>query len=230
MELITAKLISNKKLTDSIFELTISASKYRFQSGQHLLIQIPQTPEPKMAAFSIAADDRKIGSLRLFIRHLENSPTTEYLSKLKPHSTINITSARGSCLFKNPAKKDVFFFCTGTGLAQHISFISSNREKFPDVHMHLWVEVKNEGEIYLESELEVFKRESTTFDFEYIVQSPKAEWKGKSGCLVDHITSLVFDSQNTQVYLCGRPDMVNLADNLLQSRGLSPENIIFESY
>ena len=228
MELITATLISNKKLTPSIFELKINAPNYTFQSGQYVMVQIPQEPEPKMAAFSIASDDRKVGFLRLLIRDLKDSPTTQYLSELKPQSPIHITSAKGDCLFKTPVKKNIFFFCTGTGLAQHISFIHSNREKFPKTHMLLWIEARDEEDIYLKPELQEIN--SSHFNYEFILRSPKTNWKGLSGSLINHITSFAFEPQDTQVYLCGRPDMVNSANTLLQSKGFSSENIIFESY
>lgn len=230
MKFMTGKITSNKQLTDSIFELRISAPQYSFQSGQYVMIQIPQKPEPKMAVFSIASDDREVGFLRLLIRDLKDSPTTQYLLELKPHSPIHITPAKGDCLFKMPVKKNVFFFCTGTGLAQHISFIHSNRERFPETHMLLWIEVRDEGDIYLESELQEIKESGSHFNYEFILKSPKTDWKGKSGSLVDHIASLDFAPQDTQVYLCGRPDMVTAANTLLQSKGFSSENIIFESY
>ncbi len=230
MELITATLISNKKLTNSIFELRINAPEYTFQSGQYVMVQIPQEPKPKMAAFSIASDEREVGLLRLLIRDLKDSPTTQYLSQLKPQSPIHIAPAKGDCLFKTPVKKNVFFFCTGTGLAQHISYIHSNRERFPEAHMCLWIEVRDEEDIYLESELQEIKESSSHFNYEFILKSPKTDWKGKSGSLIDHISSLVFKPQDTQVYLCGRPDMVTAANTLLKSKGLNSENIIFESY
>lgn len=226
----TGKIISNKQLTDSIFELRISAPKYSFQSGQYVMVQIPQKQEPKMAAFSIASNDREIGFLRLLIRNLKDSPTTRYLSELKPHSPIHITPAKGKCLFKTPVKKNIFFFCTGTGLAQHISFIHSNRERFPEAHMCLWIEVRSESDVYLESEFKTLKENSVNFEYEFIIKSSEINWKGKSGSIIDHIASLDFEPQNTQVYLCGRPDMVSSANTLLQSKGLNSENIIFESY
>lgn len=147
-----------------------------------------------------------------------------------------------------PTDTNVILIATGTGLAPYISMLRTmlqtvgiNR-KIAVIHgaRHSW-------DLGYRSELEMMERLSDKFAYMPIISSPEEEhipWKGLTGFVKDAWESKELkdafdghpDPENTHVYLCGNPLMIDMALEMLGAEGYTehsrkqPGNIHLEKF
>ena len=105
------------------FETTRSAG-LRFESGQFVMIGLPNADKPLMRAYSIASPSWQ-ESLEFFSIKVPNGPLTSKLALLAPGDKLLISKKpTGTLVLRDlrPGKR-LFLLSTGTGLAPFMSLI-----------------------------------------------------------------------------------------------------------
>jgi CDP-4-dehydro-6-deoxyglucose reductase, E3 len=202
----------------------------QFQAGQFVMLHVPdpEAGKPILRAYSLASDDKMQSEFKLIIKLFGEGKASQFIKDLKGGETLQFTGPFGKLLFKQPAAKQVLLLCTGAGLSQHMSFLLSHGEKYPDTSFHLLVGVWNEGEIFYQKELESLKIKNFKFDF--VLDSPGPTWKGKKGFVTNFLDEYKINQTDTQVYLCGNPAMIKGAKDLLAKVQFPLERTFAESF
>lgn len=224
------------QVTPTMRELKIRIEdnmKMPFKSGQFVMLQVPAegSPKPVQRAYSIASsadfDDRFI----LLFKHVPGGVASEYVAKLKVGETLHFTGPWGKCLFKQPAAQQVLFVCTGSGLSQHVSFLSTEGKKFPETKFHMLVGVSNETEMFYENELKALKEQLPNFDYDWCLSRPSESWTGRRGRVTQFINEFDYKNIPTHIYLCGSGAMIkDMKHLLIEENGFSKENMVIENF
>jgi NAD(P)H-flavin reductase len=194
------------------------------------MLHVPDTPKPALRAYSIASSDRDQKGFTLLLKFVQGGKASEFVWSLKGNETLNFTGPFGKVFFKEPPAEQIIFLNTGTGVSQHLCFLESLGEKYPNSHYKMLFGVRYENEIYYQSELMELKKKLPHFEFQYIVSRPSESWSGLRGHVQDHIKELSYLSKPTHFYLCGNGAMIKDVKARLTAEGFDANNIIAEAF
>lgn len=230
------KTILQKKrnLTPTLVELTLKLEDPKelvFKTGQFMMLNIPQAEgaKPQLRAYSLASDEREKTHFKLILKYVTGGIGSEYVRGLGEGAPVGFTGPYGKLFFQTPAPEQVLFLCTGAGLSQHYSMLLSQGEFFQKTKFHLLLGVWSEDEIFYREELEELQKKLPNLTFEYVIDQPTAQWKGKRGYVTDCLKN--FDlKKSTAVYLCGNPAMIKGAKQWLEEKAFPKEQVFAESF
>ena len=200
-------------------------------------------------AYSIASASKARKYLEFYITLVHSGALSPRLFNLQPGGRIwlgpKITGA--FTLDLAPNDKGVILVATGTGLAPYMSMLrselaASNRRRFAVIlgARHSW-------DLGYHAELVTMEQLSPHFTSLPIISRPAEEpvpWTGRAGYVLDLWRSREFDNEwgerptpeNSRVFLCGNPAMIEDMVELLSSDGFTehtrktPGSIYMERY
>lgn len=208
------KVHEKRELTESTFVLRFDRHGLNFQAGQHILVG--KSTDDEMREYSIYSGENN-DFLEILVKEVEDGMVSKQLKKLKPMDTIEVEGAVGFFrISKDDLNKKFLFIASGTGIAPFHSFVNT----YPDLDYTLLHGIRTTEEAY---ESDGYK------DGRYIsctTKDPKGNFKGR---VTDYLKKNKV-SKDTLVYLCGNSNMILDAKDILESHGLTHENIHTEVY
>ena len=235
MQLQKAKLVKRTLLTEDVLELVFENKQpMDFQAGQFISVKVEDDPKsPCIRGYSIASAPAKNSkNFTLCIKLLENGRGSNWLKALQEGDSINFLGPNGKFLFNENFRGFSLFIATGAGISPLKSIIENqlinkkNRSKF-----HLIFGVRHINGIFYDELFQNLSKKFQNFTYEITVSKPEKEIsKYKKGRVTDILKTLEINPNNTESYLCGLKDMITEVTSILESKGLSPENIHKEQY
>ena len=223
--------------TPNVRELVIetqNSDEFIFRAGQFVMLHVPVPQvdgKPALRAYSIASEEQNKKGFRLLFKFVENGIASHFVWGLKGAENLNFTGPFGKVFFQEPPTEQIIFLNTGTGLSQHLSFLLSKKEQFPNLKYRMLFGVRNEIEIYGQPQLEKLKDELKDFQFEYILSRPQESWTGKKGYVQHFLKNFDYKSQPTTFYLCGNGGMIKeVKHQLIEIDGLQKNQIWSEAF
>ncbi len=241
----TQGVIERKIIWDhGLFTLVIRAPEVEpFQPGQFLQLGIETDAGHLHRPYSVASPHGE--QLDFFIVLVEEGKLTPRLWAMEVGDKIDVSAkaAGGFTLTHCPGAKSLWLMATGTGLAPYIAMLRtpepwSKYERIMVVHG-----ARLGRDLAYQEELAQFTdRYPERFRYVPVISREQA-----AGALHGRITTCIENgtleaaagqvfSTDCCVMLCGNPDMLDEAENLLEARGLkrnkpkSPGQIIVERY
>ena len=221
-----------------------------FIPGQYTVLALPgsarrcetaeaevQPPDPQKfirRAYSIASSSHEKEYLEFFISLVRSGALTPRLFALKLGDPLWLSpKATGMFTLKDVSEdKNLVFIATGTGLAPYMSILRTYLEadkprKFAVLHgaYHSW-------DLGYRQELFTLQRFCRNFTYLPIINDPQGElvpWKGPSGIVQDLWKGGAIKAawgfqptpENTDVFLCGNPAMIESVTALLKGEGFA---------
>ena len=119
----TGKVIRIEDETSSTRRFWIQVpglESFDFEPGQFVTLDLPihERPNKRWRSYSIASWPDGTNVFELVIVLLESGPGTTYLfNEIKEGSELTYRGAQGVFVLPQPIERDLFFVCTGTGVA-----------------------------------------------------------------------------------------------------------------
>ncbi|MCX6901023.1 MAG: ferredoxin--NADP reductase [Verrucomicrobia bacterium] len=194
-----------------------------------------QAPDPQKLirrAYSIASSSIEKEFLEFYISLVRSGALTPRLFALELGDRLWLSpKPTGMFTLKDvPEDKHVVFIATGTGLAPYMSMLRTYLEadkprKFAVLHgaYHSW-------DLGYRTELFTLQRLCRNFAYLPIINGPQGElapWKGPTGFVQDLWTGGAIRTawgfhptpENTHIFLCGNPAMIESVTSLLAGEG-----------
>lgn len=209
-------LIDKKYLTSDILEITLEKPKnFSFKPGQYVSLMFEDWKGKFSRQYSIAYDDEKVFTLT--IRLWEKWRWAAQLKKLKIWKKVKFLWPLGHFYLQNN-KKEKFFISTWTGLAP---FIAMGKYLGEDVKWHFVIWWRTSEEFYYSEKLKNFKNCET----HYFTSQEETDFSEKW-----RVTNFLprIPKENSEVYLCGNPEMVKAVYADLEAIWYPKENIFSE--
>ncbi|KYG67709.1 phenol 2-monooxygenase [Bdellovibrio bacteriovorus] len=221
--------------TPTVRELVLKTEEpgeFTFKAGQFVMLNVPQgEAKPILRAYSIASDDRIKNGFRLLFKFVENGVASTFVWALKGGELINFTGPFGKVFFQEPPTEQIVFLNTGTGLSQHICYLLSKKEQYPNLRYRMLFGVRSEKDMYYQKEVEALMKELPDFKFEFVLSRPSEEWKGKKGYVQNFISEFDYKNIPTTFYLCGNGGMIKeVKHQLLEVDGFDKTRIWSEAF
>lgn len=198
--------------TPGVRELVVQSQageEFAFKAGQFAMLHVPQGAEkPVLRAYSIASDDRKKNGFRLLFKHVETGKASTYVWSLKGEELLSFTGPFGKVFFQEPPTEQIVFLNTGTGLSQHLCYLLSKKDQYPNLKYRMLFGVRSEQDMYLKEELDNLSNTLPDFKYEFVLSRPQDSWKGKKGYIQNFIKDFDYLNIPTTFYLCGNGGMI----------------------
>ncbi|MGZ3775652.1 MAG: FAD-binding oxidoreductase [Pseudobdellovibrionaceae bacterium] len=221
--------------TPTVRELVLKTDnpqEFSFKAGQFVMLNVPQgEAKPILRAYSIASDDRNKDGFRLLFKFVENGIASNFVWGLKGQELLNFTGPFGKVFFQEPPTEQVVFLNTGTGLSQHLCYLLSKKEQYPQIRYRMLFGVRTEKDIYYEKEIEALEKELKDFKFEFVLSRPQDSWTGKKGYVQNFISEFDYKNIPTTFYLCGNSGMIKeVKHQLIEVDGFDKSRVWSEAF
>lgn len=209
---------------------------FTFHAGQFAFLEIPDQNDidgkPLKKAYSIGSTNEQLQTqwtCTTLVKKTRDGGMSDYLtSKLQVGDIVKYTAPLWH-LGKETKSENYLLISTGSGLTPIYSIyqtLITNNTYNKIAHIF--------GERYQDQLIEniVSSRHQTdkTKHFLHLSQDQKDGWEtGRIQASIDSALQFL-DTQNIQVYICGKPSMVEDITTILWEKWILPENIAFEKY
>lgn len=261
-----ATIVGREEINAQLWVLRVrpDGALFNFSPGQFAVLgllgsaprvpeAVPEEPAPEPGkmirrAYSIASASVERRYIEFYITLITSGGLTPRLFALK-HGSRVFLGPKASGIFtldKVAPEKAVVLIATGTGLAPYVSMlrtllVGDSQRRFVVLHgaRYSW-------DLGYRGELESLARLRSNFTYIPSITRPDEDphFVGHTGRIqalleqgvVERESGVSFDPAKTEVFLCGNPDMVKVATEMLQQKGFAgkggatPPTIHVEEY
>lgn len=210
---------------------------FDFKPGQFVTLDLPihERPAKRWRSYSIASWPDGSNVFELLIVLLEDGAGTPYLfNDVKEGSELTFRGPQGVFTLPDPLEKELYFVCTGTGIAPFRSMVQHiHRHRIPHPPIHLIFGTRTQNDLLYVDELKQLEEEMEGFYF--VPTLSREKWDGRQGYVHEVYEDLVKEKKGgspppAQFYLCGWKAMVDEAKQRIQGLGYERKAIHQELY
>ena len=230
------------------FFIKIEVDKFNYTAGQFIQVKINDL----IRSYSIASFNENSNIVELIIVKLEGGDMSTLLfEKITEGDELEVKGPLGKFVLPDVIDNDIFFICTGTGLAPFRSMLKYINlkiiklfSKFNKKKVFL-VELKDNDKLtYFNAEQfniqfkdilyfeEMNYLNNSMINFKYIPTLSREKWIGKSGYVHEQYLNILKNKSvnNPIFYLCGWRNMIKEARTNLKGLGFESKKIKLEIY
>lgn len=212
--------------------------RFDFTPGQFVTIDLPihEKPNKRIRSYSIASWPDETNVFELLIVLLEGGAgSTYFFNEVREGSEITFRGPQGVFTLPHEMEKDVYWICTGTGIAPFRSMLHHIRNNnIPHRNIYLIFGTRTQQDLlYLD---EMRRLEQEIEHFQYIPTLSREQWDGCCGYVHAIYENLVHQKMNgaelppAHFYLCGWKNMVDEAKERILKLGYDKKAITLELY
>ena len=211
---------------------------FDFAPGQFVTLDLPihEKPAKRIRSYSIASWPDGTNTFELLIVLLDGGAGTTYLfNEIKEGSELILRGPQGVFTLPDPMEKDLYFICTGTGIAPFRSMVNYiHLHRIPHPRISLIFGTRTQKDLLYADELKDLEVEMK--DFRFLPTLSREKWDGCCGYVHEVYETLIKESLNgngappAHFYLCGWKAMIDEAKQRIQGLGYDRKAIHQELY
>lgn len=209
--------------------------KFDFKPGQFVTLDLPihEKKNKRWRSYSIASAPDDTNVFELVIVLLEEGAGTNYLfNEVTVGTEILLRGPQGVFTLPEHVEKDLFFICTGTGIAPFRAMaLYIHNKKIPHKNIYLIFGCRKDCDALYADELRALEKEMPTF--KYIPTFSREEpLEGKRTGYVHAVYEDIILEKKSEAsfYLCGWKNMIDEAKQKILSLGYDKKDIHLELY
>lgn len=205
---------------------------FDFIPGQFVTLDLPihEKPNKRWRSYSIASWPDGSNVFELLIVLAAHGLGTHYLfNEIRVGSELTFRGAQGVFTLPENLDKEIFFICTGTGIAPFRSMVNHlylHRRPFKSIHMIFGCRKKSD--LLYHDELK--EMETKLPGFHYHPTLSREEWEGHHGYVHPVYEELCKNKPEALFYLCGWKNMIDEAKKRIVEMGYDRKAIHQELY
>ena len=238
-----AKIIFRKDHTEDLWSIRVRPEcPIVFKPGQYATLGIEEDGKVVEREYSICSSPHE-PEVEFFFELVMKGRVTPPLYHRQVGDTLLMRrSARGTFILDGKSgHKQHLLVCTVTGVAPYISMAralarEARNGRAIDARIVVLQAASRSWEFAYRDELEALVQEFSWFGYVPVISRPweDPEWNGEVGRVEDilrkYIDELGLGPDQTTVYLCGHPQMIENGKGILRRRGFTRESIRGEVY
>ena len=232
--------ITNETPATKRFQITIpELDVFHFKPGQFVTLDLPihDKPNKRWRSYSIASWPDGSNVFELVIVLLDGGAGTQYLfSEVVEGSELTLRGPLGVFTLPDPIEKDLYFICTGTGIAPFRSMIHDILNKqTPHHHIYLLFGTRTMHDLLYYHEMK--ELETQVNSLHYLPTLSREKWDGCCGYVHDVYEDIIKNKKGQEetlppayFYLCGWKNMIDEARERITALGYDRKAIHLELY
>lgn len=230
---IFTKIIQETHNTRRFYIRIPELERFDFKPGQFVTLDLPihEKPARRWRSYSIASAPNGDNELELVIVLLEGGAGTTYLfNEVKEGSEVILRGPQGVFTLPDEIDDELFFICTGTGIAPFRSMLTHMKQTGRSHHQNMYLisGTRYQKDLLYHDELMQLQREVPRLH--YIPTLSREQWEGRKGYVHAIYEELLAGKQPAHFFLCGWKEMINEAKQRIQTLGYDRKNIHQELY
>ncbi len=205
---------------------------FDFIPGQFVTFDLPihEKPNKRWRSYSIASWPDGTNVFELIIVLDKLGAGTHYLfDQVVVGSELIFRGPQGVFTLKQPIENDLFFICTGTGIAPFRSMINHIKNELIPHHNITLVFGCRTKETFLYHE-EMKGLQESVPGFRYIPTLSRETWEGRSGYVHPVYEELCTERKPANFFLCGWKGMIDEAKRRITEMGYDKKDVHVEIY
>ena len=228
------RLIETRRLTEDVGHFVLEAAedeRFDFTPGQHVCLSIPLGDRSEQRFYSIASPPRGDNRFELCVA-LSDDAGGRTLAALEAGATLDCCGPGGSFALREPLR-DSLFIGAGTGVAplrsMILSILADPRKSSRQIALLLGA--RTPDRLLYGEELVRLAADLEHFEFWPTLTRANGDWAGRRGRVLMHMADALSGRHNqTDIYLCGPPEMVAEVREQLLAAGLDEDALFYEKY
>jgi glycine betaine catabolism B len=211
---------------------------FDFTPGQFVTLDLPihEKPNKRWRSYSIASWPDGGNVFELLIVLLESGlGTTYFFNEVKIGTELTLRGPLGSFTLPETIETDLYFICTGTGIAPFRSMLNHiKRHNIPHKDIYLVFGTRSKKDLLYFEELTALQSE--IMDFRFLPTLSREQWEGCCGYVHEVYENSVREKMNGEelpaahFYLCGWKMMVDEARKRIAELGYDRKAVHLELY
>ncbi|MEI6151180.1 MAG: FAD-dependent oxidoreductase [Chitinophagia bacterium] len=236
MEAVLTKIENETPNTKRFYFEIPSLEKFDFIPGQFVTLDLPihEQKNKRWRSYSIASAPNGTNTFELIIVLLETGLGTPYLfNEAKVGTKVTLRGPQGVFVLPKNFEHDVYFVCTGTGIAPFrsmIRYIHEHKIVHNNIHLIFGCRKFEDG-LYID-ELKEIESKEPGFHFHPCysreAEVPTGAHKGYVHPVYQEL--LKENKETAHVWLCGWKAMIDDARKNTADLGLDKKQVHFESF
>ncbi len=215
---------------------------FDFKPGQFVTLDLPihEQKNKRWRSYSIASWPDGTNVYELLIVLLDGGAGTTYLfNEVKVGSELTFRGAQGVFTLPERIEKDLFFICTGTGIAPFRSMLNYMQlHNITHENLYLIFGVRTQKDLLYHEEMKALENEMENFT--YMPTLSREGWEGRKGyvhSLYEEICKKnneacedIHSLKPASFYLCGWKAMIDDARKRITELGYDRKSVHLELY
>ena len=226
------RLLDETPNTRRFFMEVPEIDKFDFKPGQFVTLDLPihEKPNKRWRSYSIASWPDGTNKYELVIVLDVNGAGTPYLFKeAGVDFELTYRGPQGVFTLKDPIDHDLFFICTGTGIAPFRSMLNHIKiHNIPHKNIYLIFGCRKKEDLLYYDEMKQLASDMPGIN--YIPTLSREEWEGRSGYVHAIYEELCADHQPAEFFICGWRGMIDEAKKRIHDLGYDKKDIHQEIY
>ncbi|HWR32644.1 MAG TPA: FAD-dependent oxidoreductase [Chitinophagaceae bacterium] len=210
----------------------VGLTSFDFKPGQFVTLDLPihEKPNKRIRSYSISSWPNGNNTFELLIVLAQGGLGTTYLfNEIKVGSELTFRGPQGVFTLPDKIDKDIFFICTGTGIAPFRSMINHiYLHNVPHKKIHLVFGCRKKEDLLYYNELKELAQKMP--EFEYHPTLSREQWEGDFGYVHPIYERLCRGKPEAVFYLCGWKHMIDEAKKRIAAMSYDPKRIQEELY
>lgn len=229
---------SARMVTPRVRELTFAredGEPLDYTAGQFVTLMMEHDGKLLRRSYSLARPPESTDEVTISVTHLEGGRATGILFDMEPGDRVQAMGPAGRFILRDEPPCRYILVATGTGVTPYRSMIPELEQRIDleDFRAHLLLGVRAPEELlYGDEFLDVANRhegfEFTACLSRQLSDPPKPN--EKRGYVQDVLEDMELDPETDVIYLCGNPEMIDVAAGRLKDRDFPIGNIRREKY
>ncbi len=210
--------------------------KFDFKPGQFVTLDLPihEKKNKRWRSYSIASSPDQSNIIELIIVRLEGGAGTAYLfDEVTEGSELLLRGPQGVFVLPNALDKDVFFICTGTGVAPFRSMLHHiNRYNLPHQKIYLIFGCRYTRDCLYGQELKALESEIENYYYMPTFSREPEENNFVRRGYVHAVYNEILSNEKAPAdfYLCGWKEMIDEAKQRILGFGYDKKDVHLELY
>ena len=228
--------------TKRFFIRVNDAASFDFKAGQFVTLDLPihEQKNKRWRSYSIASWPDQTNVYELVIVLLEGGAGSTYLfNEVKVGSELVFRGALGNFILPENIEKDIFFICTGTGIAPFRSMLNYiHLHNISHKNLYLVYGCRTQKDLLYYEEMNMLQNKLN--HFYYLPTLSRENWDRHTGYVHNIYEEIckknneacenISDLKPTEFYLCGWKFMIDDARKKIAELGYDRKAIHLESY
>lgn len=221
------------QLCDDVIALYLklpSSEHLQFKAGQYLEFLLK---DGKRRAFSLANAPHVDQILELHLRLIPGGQFTEYVFNEMPEKTIlRIEAPLGSFYLRETSQKPIIMVAGGTGFAPIKGIVEHMLHENMQRPVTLYWGARSLKDLYMASLPTEWAVQHTHIQFIPVLSDalPDDAWQGRTGLVHQAVLEDTSNLTGYEVYCCGAPAMVEVAQKSFVAAGLAEEDFYSDAF
>ncbi len=205
-------------------------ASFHFKPGQFVTLDLPihEQKNKRWRSYSIASFPNGTNEFELIIVLVEDGQGSPYIfQELTIGSSVTLRGPQGMFTLPDIIDKDLFFICTGTGIAPFRSMVNHiHTQQIDHENIYLIYGCRTQADLLYFDELRDLEKNLNKFHF--IPTLSREKWDGNNGYVHSVYDTLLKERQPAHFMLCGWRAMIDEAKQNLLELGYDKKDIHLE--